>query len=947
MARRVTPLYRRVQIEQNAKNIRLTEAQLNAVKEWASRLESGSLRSESENYTGFQRYILQDLLGYENSRHQLDNIDFVVPAVNGDGHTLVIECKGANTGLDQRQHRENKAHRTPMSQLWDYMERGEWGIVTNYRLFRLVRRSRGGGSAQEIDFQTLYDEDGPDLARVAEFVYVFDHIVRSGDDALDIDTGTEDREMTNRFYRLFSETRLMLVREFEEGGATRNDAIHKAQIFLNRLVFLFFAEDRNMVRNGLFMSQLRGCLDTGFPDDCTDAVCRGIRDGLFRALDGGYGHRIPKFNGGLFREGTVSDVSFRDYRNGEWFAGAVPDPARVSSSHAKKYAKTHPRLSPIILNMVEMRQYSFQSDIDLNILGHVFERSIQDLDDLEAGSVRKSEGIYYTPSYITDWICRNTILPYLSLSGTVLEPEDLVREYAECGRLAELEKRLRDLRVLDPACGSGAFITAAAAVLLELHEAIHDSRILNRDYLSSSGQARLDEWSADTIMRRIITDNIYGVDKNPQAVRIAQLSLFLLVASSENPLPDNSSHIISGNSIISDSSVVQNAVQWNDAFPEVFGPDSAGFDIIVGNPPYGAKLTADEKKYLKDEFDAGGSNTAAIFTHQSLRLLKKDGMHGFIVPKSLMFSSKEWVKAREAILDGLVVLVDVGKVWNEVKLEQCIYVVRKGSGTTNYSSSVRANDTVNVATNVDKSLVSLFGAFPSVASEAEMSLGNKLANNSQFLKVYVDNTRGSTVRSDHIKDIGTPVVGGKQIQPYRVVGIKGRVDPAAVGENAIVGKNAILAQNIVAHIENPVDRIRITATMPERDDFLILDTVNQLTVKGVSPYFVLGLLSSKIANWYAYRFIFSKSIRTMHFDNAVTNRIPIKVSRESEAVRCVQAILACHNRDGNGDSETHAEVEKLVSKLDNMFYDIFGLTAGEIRMVEASFGDNQRPEPAA
>ena len=132
-----------------------------------------------------------------------------------------------------------------------------------------------------------------------------------------------------------------------------------------------------MVRNGLFMSQLRGCLDTGFPDDGTDAVCRGIRDGLFRALDGGYGHRIPKFNGGLFREGTVSDVSFRDYRSVEWFVGVVPDPAHVSSSHAKKYAKMHPSLSPIILNMVEMRQYSFQSDIDINILGHVFEQSIQ------------------------------------------------------------------------------------------------------------------------------------------------------------------------------------------------------------------------------------------------------------------------------------------------------------------------------------------------------------------------------------------------------------------------------------------------------------------------------------------------------------------------------------------------------------------------------------------
>ena len=909
-------------------------------------MKSGALRKERENYGNFQRYIMEDLLGYENVKQECDNVDFVVSSESDSDYNLVVECKDTDTRLDQKQRRVNESHRTPMSQLWDYMRLGEWGMVTNYREFRLVKRSRGSDYIHQVDFQTLYDEDGPDKSRIAEFVYVFGEIVRTGDGALDIEVDMEDLEMTNRFYRLFSDTRTMLVKEFEAGGTDTSNAVHKAQAFLNRLIFLFFVEDQDMVKSGLFMSQMRGSLEQGFPDDNTDVVCRGIRDDLFRALDGGYARlRIPKFNGGLFREVTVSDVSFRDYRDAEWFADVVPDPAPVSSYRAKKIAKENPRLSPIIRNIVEMRQHSFRSDIDIDILGHVFEQSIQDIDDTESGSIRKSEGVYYTPSYITDHICRSTILQYLSLSGEEQSPEGIVREYAEQSRLTELEKRLRDLRILDPACGSGAFITAAASILLELHEALHDERVMTRGRFSERGQAKLDEWNADDAMRRIITDNIYGVDKNPQAVRIAQLSLFLLVASPENPLPDTSRHIISGNSIISDGSVAPDTVRWSDAFPEVFGQDDPGFDIIVGNPPYGAKLTANEKRYLRGEFDAGGTNTAAIFIHQSLRLLKQNGMHGFIVPKSLMFSSREWTKTRNALLPDMVSLTDVGKVWSNVKLEQCIYVVRSGSGVPSYASGVRTGDTINIVTDVDKSLVSQFGAFPSVASAAEMDLGNKLATNSRCLVDYVDNTRGAAMRSSVLGDIGTPVVGGKQIQRYHVAGVKGHVDRAAVGENASVGRDAVLAQNIVAHIENPVDHIRITATVPDSNDFLILDTVNQLAVRDVSPYFVLGLLHSKTVNWYAYRFIFSKSVRTMHLDRTVTGKIPIVISREDEVVAHVMAILACHSGSADGgDDGIRAKVDNLARDLDCLFYDIFGLTAEEIKMVDESFGVCCQPE---
>ena len=478
-----------------------------------------------------------------------------------------------------------------------------------------------------------------------------------------------------------------------------------------------------------------------------------------------------------------------------------------------------------------------------------------------------------------------------------------------------------------------------------MHEAVHNIRVWSGDYLTTSGQYSLYEWSADTTMRNIISDNIYGVDKNPQAVKIAQLSLFLLVADPNNPLPDTSGHIIPGNSIVCDDTVDPGAVKWEEAFPEVFTSDNPGFDIIVGNPPYGARLAAAEKAHLKKAYGIGGTNTAAIFVHQSLRLLKRNGAHGFIVPKSLMFSSREWTKTREALLPDMALLIDVGKVWRSVKLEQCIYVVRSGSATPTYVSGVRAGDIINTAAPVDKGLVSRFGAFPSVSSETEIRLGNKLANYSSFLASYTDNTRGATIRSSLLGDAGAPVIGGKQVQPYRISGVKGYVNPAVAGERARVKAGAVLAQNIVAHIQNPADHIRITATVPDRSDFLILDTVNQLNACNVSPYFVLGLLHSKVVNWYAYRFIFSKSVRTMHLDKTVTDRIPIAIYREDEVVARVRAMLACYSESAGGDGgPVRVAVENMSADLDRVFYDIFGLTAEEVRLVEESFGIGKQAE---
>ena len=181
-----------------------------------------------------------------------------------------------------------------------------------------------------------------------------------------------------------------------------------------------------------------------------------------------------------------------------------------------------------------MESFDFNTEINVNILGHIFEQSISDLEDLKGEKIprRKKEGVYYTPEYITDYICRNTIIHYLSKSNATTVSE-LIQEYAE--DINELENRFKKLKVLDPACGSGAFLNKAIDVLLEIHKEIIQAKERTGSY-STRGQYSLTKWNEESEIQGIIENNIYGVDINRESVEITKLSLFLKLASNNRKL---------------------------------------------------------------------------------------------------------------------------------------------------------------------------------------------------------------------------------------------------------------------------------------------------------------------------------------------------------------------------------------------------------------------------
>ena len=274
---------------------------------------------------------------------------------------------------------------------------------------------------------------------------------------------------------------------------------------------------------------------------------------------------------------------FLDFQSKLFFANEIMNSKlskelKLHGEAEKIWEQAGNNVNPIIRNLLIMDSRDFNSEINVTILGHILEQSLDDLGQYQkSGELkRKIDGVYYTPPTLTDYICRNTIIPYLSKNNTN-DVEDLILEYED--DISELEEKIDKLRIIDPACGSGAFLINAATILLEINTIIHV--IKNQNQLISG---TLDAWQQEQEVSKIIKNNIFGADINRTSVQISKLSLFLIMAKKGEKLSNLSQNIITGNSLIDDKSVDPQAFEWKEKFPEILS--DGGFDIVIGNPPY-------------------------------------------------------------------------------------------------------------------------------------------------------------------------------------------------------------------------------------------------------------------------------------------------------------------------------------------------------------------------
>ena len=335
-----------------------------------------------------------------------------------------------------------------------------------------------------------------------------------------------------------------------------------------------------------------------------------------------------------------------------------------------------------------------------------------------------------------------------------------------------------------------------------------------------------------------------------------------------------------------------------------------GFNIIIGNPPYGANLKEIDRKNYKQIYNISSSNTTQFFIVMANKILTQKGINAFIVPKSLAYVGS-WKPLRDSMRDSLCLLVDCSKAFENAKLEMVIYVRHKETRFDSYIVNFLTKNGIinNYEMTIDKNLIEIFNIFPSNLTQQELDIGIKIKQNIKTnLLDMAQCFRGGSFQKDTKKSLDAEsykVLGGKEIKRYFIDDIKGYIPKSTkISNDANIKENSILLQRIIAHIQNPKPHIKFTATIFQDNNYKIVNTIFQIICNGnISNRYILGLLHSRFLNWYAYRFVYAKAIRSMDFSNEIASKLPIPQITESnkdiadEIVALVDKILESKAKD--------------------------------------------------
>ena len=389
----------------------------------------------------------------------------------------------------------------------------------------------------------------------------------------------------------------------------------KTQKLLDRLLFIFFAEDSGLLPPNLIVKVIDQWVKLKEEFDEYKPFYDLLKK-HFNYLNTGH-NDIFAYNGGLFKPDEVLDN------------------IKISDD-------------VLVNNTRKLSTYDFESDVDVNILGHIFENSLSEIEEVtqqinngEAPqtSKRKQDGVFYTPPYITKYIVENTLGrlcvekkkelkivedEYLSDQRRQLKTKQRLLD-----QLKEYRKWLLEITILDPACGSGAFLNAALQFLMGEHKQIDE---LEKKVLGYSLEFQ-------DVENYILENNLYGVDINEESVGIAQLALWLRTAKPHRKLNSLNENIKCGNSLISDPAIAgPKAFDWQEQFPKVF--EKGGFDVVIGNPPYGILIEESLKAYYTQNFPLAQykQNLYILFLERMFQIFNK-GIVSFIIPKSLLINT--------------------------------------------------------------------------------------------------------------------------------------------------------------------------------------------------------------------------------------------------------------------------------------------------------------------
>ncbi len=722
-------------------------------------------------------------------------------------------------------------------------------------------------------------------------------------------------------------------------GIAESDLEEAVQRILDRLIFIRVVEDRRIEDKVLWQQFKKWEARDNEPQNFIKLLTP-----IFRDFD-------KKYNSNLFRKHICEDLE----TEGDPFKKIIP----------QLYGEKE-----------EGVKYRFDA-INADVLGNVYEQYLGYVQGREGTkSKRKKQGIYYTPTYIVDYIVQNTL-------GKVLEEKSLTET--------------ENIKVLDPACGSGSFLIKAFDILNEK---------------AKKERGSIDGIQAALRKYRILTTNIYGVDLDPQAVEIARLNLLLKALEPNKKLPMLGENIKNGNSLIEDKKVTDKPFVWNKEFSSVM--DKGGFDVIVGNPPYFNVETFGANspftKYLNEFYEdiwQDKSDILFYFIYRSLYLLKPGGVLGFIVSRSFLEAQKA-KKLRKFILKNtrIIEILDFGSypVFEEAGIATAIIVLQKTKTRNNKIKYTRISGwsgKLNSLHNLqqDESKTEIL-SYPQVKlSESSWNFASKnidklisnIDKKSTILKKIYHVGSGMQTAANEVftftergvKELGVSKkwfrkrIRNSEIKRYR---LNSRNDFLLYIED--VGKFKELPEAIQKHLKHNIKKLKDRAAFKRGDiawwrysfpmhkelydkpklispyrsngnnfahdrDGRFLGLTDTTVVfqkdKNYGLKYILGLLNSKLLD-FRYKKMAKITGRDSfeYFPNVVGNMPIIKANKaqQKDIVELVDNVLNLYDelkktpRHSDEWARLKKELKEAESKLDSKVYKLYDLTTKEIKIVE-------------
>ncbi len=557
-----------------------------------------------------------------------------------------------------------------------------------------------------------------------------------------------EEKLTLEFYNDYQGFKEALFLNIKENNKNIDELLifQKTQKLLDRIIFMSFAKDKGLLPANyikIIIQEWELYKQIGEKKNLYEVFKKH-----FDFINNGFSsekYDIYAFNGGLFEFDEILD----NFKIGD----------------------------NILKNQSEyISRYDFESDIDVNVLGHIFEFSLAELDkkkaelsqkakDLAAGKKskeqpkRKEDGIFYTPIYITDYMIEETLGKMCENKKTELSFENITIDKINIYR-----NWLLSVTVLDPACGSGAFLNQVLTFFIKEHQKLDEllSNLSNEKIVSN-------------IYHQILENNIFGVDINLESISITKLSLWLRIAQGKRKLNDLSQNIKIGNSLIADKNIDEKAFDWTKEFSKM----GDGFSLIVGNPPYVLVYDKPKKTYLENKFPEFKRNNDlyVAFFMQCIHLLKNNGLLGLITSNSFI-KGLYFEKLRNSLIKYQIKqIVDFTNVlhFTDANVYSAITILEKKEmelGWIMKSDFKKTKGWVKAHTN---NFIALNGIFAKLANIPKMNhyfLVKDIGYNywSVGSKKVRQNSIGSRVlyhgKKEHFNDI--PYLKGTQIGRYKI-----------------------------------------------------------------------------------------------------------------------------------------------------------------------------------